>query len=316
MKEYPTTVSGATPAVRDDISPKHIDVGLYEGLDAATYHALPYCSNSKLTHLKRSASHLKTALAGEFNLKSEAIRKGSALDVLLLEPIEWPNWTVFPENFSRGRTDGKLAWAKAANRFGEAHLERHHLRHAEYLDVLAMKNAVLSNTDAREFIEAGGERMNQISIVFRWLDVLFKGRLDRLLFRPSSSIAIDLKTTRDASPEGFSKIILDRGYHRQAAIYMTGCAILGRPVEAFVIVAVENSAPYNCSVYELSSDFLMLGLAEVKALAKRYKFCVEKDYWPGYTTGVEVIEPPKWARFDVDFEEKYLSDLPKQLKAA
>ena len=292
--------------------------GIYEGLDAVKYHALDpriYCSNSMLSKLAQSGKKLLHALTEEFDPTSSAIRKGAALHCRVLEPHDWIEWTVFPESFKLSTIKGKEQWKNACKRSGEAHLRRNHLRHSEHLEVNAMLEAIEQNTDAMQLVTAGSARMNEVTIIFRWLDMLFKGRLDRLFENEYGRVGLDIKTIRDASPDFVSKEIINRGYHRQFALYAMGCQILGKPLDGFAIIAVENAAPYHCEVYEIDKTFLRLGLDELKVLAPQYKYCIENEYFPGYTTGVQVIKPPAWA-FHRDPNEMYRSSqMPNLLTA-
>ncbi|MBK7542908.1 MAG: PD-(D/E)XK nuclease-like domain-containing protein [Candidatus Competibacteraceae bacterium] len=64
--------------------------------------------------------------------------------------------------------------------------------------------------------------------------------------------AVDIKTTKDASPAGFAKAVANYRYHVQQAHYLAGCAALGLPASDFVFVAVEKAEPYPVACYQLS----------------------------------------------------------------
>ena len=75
-------------------------------------------------------------------------------------------------------------------------------------------------------------------------------------------------------------------HERQAAHYLHGLADkhgveLGNVTLDWRIIAVENVAPYDVTVYQFSVDTIDNALAEYDALGKLYRTCVENNNWPG-----------------------------------
>lgn len=122
---------------------------------------------------------------------------------------------------------------------------------------------------------------------------------------------VDLKSTKDASPEGFAKSVADYGYHRQDVHYRQGlAALLGlddwREVD-FVICCVETEAPYLVATYRVSDgspgeygapmpDDVALGLEQMRAARERFRHCSEAGIWPGYSEEIETLELPFYKR--------------------
>lgn len=105
----------------------------------------------------------------------------------------------------------------------------------------------------------------------------------------------DLKTTDDASPEGFAKSIANWRYDVQAAFYMDGIEqATGKRPKSFVFIAVEKKPPYGVGVYVLDSDSLELGRAQYQHDLRIYAECLRTGEWPGYGDKIQTISLPAW----------------------
>jgi len=119
-----------------------------------------------------------------------------------------------------------------------------------------------------------------------------KGRADAL--RPTWDAIVDLKTTASAAPSEFERSIATFGYHRQAAWYVDGLNRLGGAYKHFVIIAVENTAPYGVAVYRLMGEAIDAGRAELEPLVKTIAACERLNHWWGYASEFQDISLPTW----------------------
>jgi len=108
-------------------------------------------------------------------------------------------------------------------------------------------------------------------------------------------MVIDLKTTGEAgaSPEAFTRTIVNFKYHLQAAHYLQGTG-----AKRFIFVAVEKVFPYSVGVYELSPHFIERGYELQEQTLSDIKQAQESGIWAGYTDqapeGIKTLTPPKW----------------------
>lgn len=108
-------------------------------------------------------------------------------------------------------------------------------------------------------------------------------------------VLVDLKTTDDASPEGFAKSMANWRYDVQDPFYTDGVKIAtGRNVKAFVFIAVEKKPPYAVGVYVLDSASREIGRATYQHDLKVYAECLANDNWPGYGDKIQTINMPTW----------------------
>lgn len=108
-------------------------------------------------------------------------------------------------------------------------------------------------------------------------------------------VLVDLKTTDDASPEGFAKSMANWRYDVQAPYYMDGVKLAtGRDVKAFVFIAVEKKPPYAVGVYVLDSASMEIGRAMYQQDLRVYAECLANDNWPGYGDRIQTINMPAW----------------------
>lgn len=119
---------------------------------------------------------------------------------------------------------------------------------------------------------------------------------------------VDLKTTTDASPEGFAKSLANWRYHVQAPYYMEGMTYAAmqadidiNPIKGFVFLAVEkdacvvNGESKGVGVYILDDDAMEQGRIEFRKNLNTYVRCSNENKWPGYSNKVEKLSLPKWA---------------------
>lgn len=286
--------------------------GLHKGVPFREYLAWDAASNSRLGKLLRSAAHLKRDLEAE-DSDSKAKRIGRATHAALLEPGIFGEVYVTANgcDFVTGSgalcsnsgkyllADGRWACGTHVKGFEDAVLDDVVvLSDEENERVEGAREAVLAHPYARELLEAEGE--SELSGL--WTDerteVLCKLRADRVL--RGRGIAVDLKTTRDASFPEFERDAWKRGYYRQAALYLAGLQALGEDVGHFTIVAVESEPPHGVIVYRVTEGALDAGEEELMLLLDIYARTAARDEWPGYEDRIRDLSLPPWAWTRVD----------------
>lgn len=130
-----------------------------------------------------------------------------------------------------------------------------------------------------------------------------KLRIDKLCMAGSIPWAmLDVKTTRDASSDGFAKACATYGYDVQAAYYTDGAkAILGLELP-FYFLAVENEAPHAVALYRASPEMIEAGRKKVRAGLMLMQYCQSTGNWPSYQPNgeEELISLPAWANRQAD----------------
>lgn len=169
----------------------------------------------------------------------------------------------------------------------------------EYAQVIAMRDAVMAHPAAGNLLRQAG--MAERSVYWTDPETGVIGRCRPDWWVPSKGLLADLKTTDDASPEGFGRSIMKWGYHRQHPYYLDGCnhaieqAGIDWPEQRyFVFIAVEKAPPYNVAVYTLDDDSIAIGRAECREALNTYAECEASGEWPGYSPRIETVALPEW----------------------
>ena len=115
----------------------------------------------------------------------------------------------------------------------------------------------------------------------------------------------DFKSTGSANPEAFQRIAYSLGSDIQAAFYRRGIrAVLGvkDPIFRFIVQEVEE--PFALTAIELNEEAMDLADYQVDAGLARWRWCMERNEWPGYPARTCIIGPPKWRESQIlDREE-------------
>lgn len=161
----------------------------------------------------------------------------------------------------------------------------------------AMADAVRAHPVADALFSPERGKPEQVMV---WYDAEFgvwrRAKVDHLPHPHARSIVVDLKTTVDGSPEGFTKSVANYRYDQQAAFYLDGYrALFPDSDPEFLFVCVEKDPPHLVSVLELDDEALAAGAARNRQALEIYRDCRESGIWPGHSEEIELVSLPPWA---------------------
>lgn len=296
--------------------------GVYRGLSAAEYHALPYASNSRLSKLvpPSTPAHMKAAL-DEPPKDKKAWKEGRALHACILEPERYEREYRVADG-CRGTTQ-KGGACKASPTFA---VEGGAACHNHVGDFAPDPEAVLVSPKDDRMVRACRARFRshamaggflnvpdadyELSIVWDQdigggLVVRCKARID--WYSPSfmGGLPMDLKGAVDASEREFKRAAFYNGYLRQSVLYRLGLRALGLPARTFAVVAQEKETPFELMVYMLGDmatgplpepgeDPVHVAATVLSAL-RLWSWCETNQRWPGYAEVVTDLSTDEWA---------------------
>ena len=250
----------------------------------AEYHAHPAVSKSDLDLLNRSPAHYRYCKDNPKE-QTEAMLVGSVAHKLILEPDDFENeYSVMP-TVDRRTKAGKAEYQRFADELGS----RTPVSQGLFDEVSAMASAVKAHPAVKKLL-CGGKAEES----FFWDEngIECKCRPDYL----KNKIAVDLKTTSDASPAAFEKSAYNYRYHVQAWWYLHGLNKCGIEVTDFIFIAFEKNPPYAVCIY--AADDLMLELGEREAMKnlEAYRQSSKTGIWYGYEKDalIHSLSLPDW----------------------
>ena len=253
-------------------------------MSISDYHAHPSVSKSQLDRLAISPAHYKWP--PEKQTKATAF--GAALHDYVLSPDVFDaTYAIKPIGFNGATKAGKEL---------QAGWDEQGLIAVTYADFMAIKHIheqIMAIPKARHLLSHGQPEVSHF-----WTDhdtgVQCRCRPD---WTPDSlPWLLDLKTTTDASPRGFSRSMANYRYHVQAAFYSDGVtATTGQEITNFLFLAVEKESPYAVALYELPQSAIDLGRALYRRDLQTYADAVMHDDWPAYGQDIQQIDLPAWA---------------------
>ena len=258
--------------------------GIYPSLSNEEYHSGPGISRSKLwTTFTKSPAH---AMAEKI-AQTKAMMIGSVVHTAVLEPNVFEATHVRAEKLDKRTSIGKLA----AERFAAQNVGKEIVEADVYDLACAIRDSLYSSALVRWLLEGGQPEHSAY-----WED-FETGELCRVrpdMVQPGA--IIDLKTTQDASPDGFAKSVATFGYHLQDAFYSEGWAqACGGPINNFIFLAVEKEPPYAWAIYELDNDARAEGQAIMRHALNIFHNCRESNVYPAFPEEVRLLSLPNWA---------------------
>lgn len=246
-------------------------------MSSQEYHAHPAISNSLLVKVLRSPAHALSYLQGTQETTT-AMEFGTALHCAVLEPdLYAQKYAAFDGD--RRTKEGKATY-EALLAYGKTIIKA---EDAAAIEVMRM--SILAHPSAGKLLRNGQAEQS----IF-WTDEdtgeECKCRPDYLL----DEIVVDLKSTDDASPQGFARSLAQYKYHMQAAHYLEGTCR-----NRFIFIAVEKKPPYAVAVYEIDALSLDKGQADRRRALSYWKDCKKLGVYPAYHDEIMPIGLPVWA---------------------
>lgn len=184
-------------------------------------------------------------------------------------------------------------WSDIKAEWEKVNEHRTILNPEQWKTIHAMRDALMAHPAANALLTGiPGKAEKSVYWIDATTGVLCRCRPD---WWRDDNLIVDLKTTEDASPEGFARSIAKFRYDVQDAFYTDGVQqATGKRPKAFVFIAVEKKPPYGVGVYVLDSETKDLGRAQYQHDLRVYAECVRSGEWPGYGDKIQTISLPGW----------------------
>jgi len=252
------------------------------------YRADEGVSRSELHVLARSPMHYKYAQEHQRE-DTPALLFGSALHCYVLEPERFADEYIVVGKIDRRTTEGK-AQVTEIEASGKLPVSED-----DYDTIKAMSESIRANPYAVRLLK--GEHEVSYFATDPTTGIRIKCRPDCRVDLGGVSVIVDLKTTRSASTESFSRACLDYGYDLQAAMYKQIVdEVEGKP-HRFVFIAVEKDPPYACNVLEADELMLRKGADDLRGYLMTLAECRRTGNWYGYngeSGKPNIIGLPAW----------------------
>ena len=298
------------PAEKVETSPR---LGVFNDLTNEEYHRGGGISKSGLDDIAQSPLHYITKRRHP-RPSTPAMVIGSAAHKIILEPDTFGDeFIAEPVNAPRRPTAAQLNAKKASpaallsiafwEKWDEENGGKIMLstkpgddpfwQPSDWDRVHRMRDAVADHSIASVLLDPDQGKA-ELSVF--WMDRAYKKlckcRPD--FINEAHNLAVDLKTTENASYTESGKSCAKWRYHGQDPWYRDGLMEAGRPVNGFVFVFVEKSPPYGVGVYIITEEARHVGREQNRRLLETYAECHAKDEWPGYPTDIRDLELPRW----------------------
>lgn len=219
--------------------------------------------------------------------QTPAMRMGTLVHTAILEPDSLMSSVMVAPKCDRRTSAGKAEWEA----FLVASEGKELVTDEEIEELTSIRDAVWAHPAASRALSMLTEV--EASIYWTQNDVACRCRPDGIL---SNGVVLDVKTTRDATPDQFARSIAQYRYHVQAAFYSDGYrAAFGEPPKGFLFLAVETDRPYLTACYVASEAMTARGRADYERDLETYRRCLEAGVWPGLSEKPLTIDLPKWA---------------------
>lgn len=264
--------------------------GLYADIPEADYHADVVLAPELGHSLSVSGAKklIPPSTPAHFDYERKNPPQKDAWDIgtvahRLILGAGWPIWVVDAYDWRlKKHQDAK----KAKRAEGLTVINR-----ADLLAAARMARAVSRHPLASAILSEGKAEQS-----FYWIDpetgVTCRGRVDLL----RDNAIVDVKTCADASPAGFARAAAQFRYDMQAANYSEGIEAVTGERLPFVFVCVEKEAPHLVACYQLDDFALERGSRDCAEARRIFAECESSGAWPAYSTDIETLSLPGWAK--------------------
>ncbi len=257
-------------------------------LDDKIYRNIPSMLNaSAIPSLLQSPSHYLANLTKP-RAPTKEMAFGSAFHAYVLEPDK------FQEEFMVKTIDGRTVAGKKFLLENEM-IHKKTIISEEDFERIRYMDANIKKHDIAIRMLVGGHAEQVVLYKLKASngnDIWCKSKIDYL----GNDVMIDLKTTKSADIDSFSKSIENYSYYIQAAMYSHSIEALGQDRPKFYFIAVESEAPFAVSVIELSDEHYTLGYKKLYEAVDIFEKCLRENHYPAYPQTIQKSRMSKWLR--------------------
>lgn len=279
--------------------------GIYD-LPEEKYFAVDAISNSALRHFRRSPAHYQYAKANPKDPTPQMI-DGVSFHKIILEPDKfWETHILQPADApnrpqerhrhakkpSKATLDAFLFWDQYNELAGDKRIITQ-----EQADMFLEVSANIRNhPEIKPFLQRGraeASLIGQDPETKLWC----KCRPDFMTCVGGYDVMLELKSTDDARPDKFQRTAYNFEYFKAGAFYtdVAEWSGVGRP-DVYLIVAFERDPPHGIKLYEVPESEMERGRNQYRVALDQLAYCKETGKWPGYSTDIEPLEFPAWAK--------------------
>ena len=230
------------------------------------YNDTEYISNSMLNNISVSPEYFRFRQDNP-QPATAPMKLGSAIHMNVLQEFN-KHYAVSPK-FDKRTKAGKEDYAE----FSKKHMFKDVISESDFHIIEQITMKLMKDRMVKALLQQGEPEK-----IIQWnnehYDINCKGMLD--YYREGADMIIDLKTTQDASYNGFMRSVRKYKYHKQAAFYLDAVK-----AQRFIIIAVEKTPPFSINIFEMGDDIIDEGRDMYNHELESYKYCEENDYWPG-----------------------------------
>jgi exodeoxyribonuclease VIII len=265
--------------------------GFYTDIDGLAYRAMPALNQStlkvwlELGVRLRNPAKFKFWLDQKIDRQTDAMRLGSLVDTMILEPhMTGQRFTVWEAESRRGAKYD--AFAEKAYNLG-----------------LTVVTAQMRDT-AQRIVETL-RKSEDLAPIFRNARKTvavaeLQGRLVKCemdLFADLIDWLHDLKVSVSAAntEDGFGQTFAHFDYAMQGAFYLDICEALGKPREGVGFIVVEPEEPHfhNCITFPANDPRIEAARDRYRQAILGLSYHMDRDEWPSYPLFEEGVTP-KW----------------------
>jgi exodeoxyribonuclease VIII len=266
--------------------------GIFPGTSDEVYRRAKGIPQSTLKEMQISPAHYRTACQAGPHEPTPDMILGSAFHCQVLQPELFSKFfTARPDGLDMRSKNGRN-WKSEASGLGI-------LSREDMAAVDGMAAAVLSHPLARAAIDCSLHEVAAFAPIVLGRRTLQRKGLVDLLPTEGSALA-DLKTVPygGATPEAWSKKLVEFYYHLQSAYYLDICNQAADTLQwtQFVHIVVEKKPPFAVAVYLLDQEAIEAGRDLYYRLLARVAECEETGRWPSYSQELLTANLPRWAK--------------------
>lgn len=215
-----------------------------------------------------------------------AMRIGTLVHRAILEPDEYERTVVTYD----GRRAGN-AWKE----FEEYHRDRDIVTKDESHKIETMACAVRLCPQALDVLAECDQR--ELPVEWEFEGVPFRGIIDAI----GHSSIVDLKVTANVEPDAIRRIVWERRYYMQLAMYAHAAGTVGYDVDEAYILAIESNPPYHVRLFRLDPAYIERGAREWRRLISVWKDWDGLPHMSHDLTEFHDLDAPAWAPKDFGF---------------